>query len=94
VETFTRLQEELTATEDKVEFSRRYYNTSARDYNVAIATFPRNLLARPLGFLPVEFFEADETDRAVPQVRFGEAAPPVSFGEPPAPPATPPVPPA
>jgi LemA protein len=96
VETFTRLQEELTATEDKLEFSRRYYNTSARDYNVAIATFPRNLLAGPFGFKAVEFFEADETDKAVPTVSFGDPAPPVSFGGPAtsSPPVDPPAPPA
>ncbi|HEY2332717.1 MAG TPA: LemA family protein [Acidimicrobiales bacterium] len=79
VESFTRLQEELTATEDKVEFARRYYNTSARDYNVATGTFPRNLFAGPLGFKRVGFFEAEVTDRAVPTVNFG-TAPGVSFG--------------
>ena len=68
VESYLRLQEELTATEDKLEFARRYYNTSARDYDIALRTFPRNLLARSLGFTPVSFFEADETDRQVPQV--------------------------
>ena len=45
VESFVQLQEELTATEDKLEFARRYYNTSSRDYNVAIQTFPRSVLA-------------------------------------------------
>src|SRR5437899_12452815 len=49
VQTFTNLQEQLTATEDKVEFARRYYNSSARDYNQAIQTFPRNLLANMSG---------------------------------------------
>ena len=70
VETFTQLQEQLTATEDKIEYARRYYNTSARDYNIALQTFPRNLLAGVFGFRPVAFFEADEADRAVPQVSF------------------------
>jgi LemA protein len=75
VETFTRLQEELTSTENKVEFARRYYNTSARDYNVAIATFPRNLFAGPFGFHGVAFFEAEVTDREVPTVSFGSSTP-------------------
>jgi len=75
VESFTQLQEQLTATEDKLEFARRYYNTSARDYNIALQTFPRNLLAGSFGFHPVGFFEADESDRAVPKVQFGDAAP-------------------
>jgi LemA protein len=89
VETFTQLQEELTASEDKIEFSRRYYNTSARDYDIAIATFPRNLIAGPFGFKAVEYFEAEEGDRAVPQVSFGNPAPPVSFGGPATPEAPP-----
>ena len=70
VESFLQLQEQLTATEDKLEYARRYYNTSARDYNIALQTFPRNLLAGPFGFRPVEFFQPAETDREVPQVSF------------------------
>lgn len=71
VEAFLQLQEQLTATEDKLEYARRYYNTSARDYDIAIQTFPRSLLASMFGFTPVAFFEAGEGDRAVPAVRFG-----------------------
>jgi LemA protein len=77
VESFLQLQETLTATEDKIEYARRYYNTSARDYNIALQTFPRNLIAGPFGFKAVAFFAADEDDRAVPQVSFpgsGQAA--------------------
>lgn len=70
VESFLQLQEQLTATEDKVEFARRFYNTSARDYDSALQTFPRNLLAGPFGFKAVAFFETAETDRDVPQVNF------------------------
>ena len=40
VESFLQLQETLTATEDKIEYARRYYNTSARDYNTALQSFP------------------------------------------------------
>ncbi len=70
VESFIQLQETLTATEDKIEFARRYYNTSARDYNTALQTFPRNLIAGPFNFKAVAFFAADDDDRAVPQVSF------------------------
>jgi LemA protein len=72
VESFTQLQEQLTATEDKLEYARRYYNTSARDYNISLQTFPRNLLAGTFGFRPVTFFEAGPGDTAVPQVSFGD----------------------
>ncbi len=70
VESFLQLQETLTATEDKIEYARRYYNTSARDYNVGLQTFPRNLIAGPFGFKAVAFFAADDEDRSVPQVSF------------------------
>jgi LemA protein len=90
VESFSQLQEQLTATEDKIEFARRYYNTSARDYNITLQTFPRNLLAGAFSFKPVAFFEADETDRAVPQVSFTDTGPSSASpsGEPP---STPPA---
>jgi len=87
VESFLQLQETLTATEDKLEYARRYYNTSARDYNVALQTFPRNLIAGPFGFTAVTFFTAEEADRSVPQVSFpgsdsasAGAAPPAVAG--------------
>jgi LemA protein len=75
VESFLQLQETLTATEDKIEFARRYYNTSARDYNIALQTFPRNLVAGPFGFKAVAYFATDEESRAVPQVSFPGASP-------------------
>ena len=70
VESFLQLQEQLTATEDKLEYARRYYNTSARDYNISLQTFPRNLLASAFGFRAVAFFEAGDDDREVPRVDF------------------------
>ncbi len=75
VESFEQLQETLTATEDKIEYARRYYNTSARDYNIALQTFPRNLIAGPFGFKAVAFFAADDAERAVPQVSFSTSGP-------------------
>jgi LemA protein len=68
---FTNLQEQLTATEDKIEFSRRFYNGNVRDYNIKLQTLPTSLIAGPLGFKAFGFFQADEGDRAVPQVNFG-----------------------
>ena len=84
VESFVQLQEQLTATEDKLEFARRYYNSSSRDYNIAIQTFPRSLLAGTFGFHPVNFLEVGEADRAVPEVNF--TTPPAA-AVPPRPPA-------
>lgn len=70
VQSFLDLQEQLMATEDKLEYARRYYNGSARDYNSAIQSFPRVLLARPLGFPPVGYYAAAEADREAPTVDF------------------------
>jgi LemA protein len=71
VENFNQLQEELTATEDKIAFARRYYNGSVRDYNIALQSFPRNLVASTFGFKAAPFFQADDADRAAPTVSFG-----------------------
>jgi len=75
VESFLQLQETLTSTEDKIEYARRYYNTSARDYNISLQTFPRNLIAGPFGFKAVAFFSTNEDDRAVPHVSFSGSGP-------------------
>ena len=84
---FTNLQEQLTATEDKIEFSRRFYNGNVRDYNIKLQTLPTSLFASALGFKAFGFFQADESDRAVPQVNFGntpQAGPPPPGSMPPA----------
>jgi LemA protein len=78
VESFLQLQEQLTATEDKLEYARRYYNTSARDFNISLQTFPRNVLANTFGFHPVGFFQTDEAERAVPAVSFAAPATPAA----------------
>jgi len=67
---FLALQEELATTEDKLEYARRYYNTSVRDYNTAIQSFPGTAYSAAFGLTPAVFFEADPGDRAVPAVDF------------------------
>jgi LemA protein len=79
ISAFTNLQETLTATEDKIEFSRRFYNGNVRDYNIKLQTLPTSLIAGMLGFKPFGFFQADEGDRAVPQVNFGNMPAPGSL---------------
>jgi LemA protein len=59
-----KLQEELTATEDKISYSRRFYNQSVLALNTAIQRFPAVLFAGLLGFKQEEFFEANEEERA------------------------------
>ena len=68
---FIRLQEELTSTENKIAFSRQFYNDSTMGYNTRIETFPVNFVARLFGFLRREFFEVqDEAIREAPKVSF------------------------
>lgn len=74
-EGFLALQEQLTATEDKLEYARRYYNGSVRDYNSAIESFPGVVIAGPFGFRQRAFFDAGEPDRQVPTVSFSSGDP-------------------
>src|SRR6202140_4729811 len=63
------LQEELSATENKVGFARQFYNDIATKFNTAQEVFPANLFAGTLGFKPAELFEVtNEADREVPVV--------------------------
>ena len=63
------LQEELSATENKVGFARQFYNDIATKFNTAQQVFPTNLFAAALGFKPSELFEVtDAAERDVPVV--------------------------
>jgi LemA protein len=63
------LQEELTATENKISFARQFYNDIATKFNIAQQTFPSNLIASTFGFKAAELFEIeDPSERAVPTV--------------------------
>lgn len=59
-ENFLELQRELSDTENKIQAARRFYNSNVRDYNIAIQTFPPNIVARQMGFKPHELFDIDE----------------------------------
>lgn len=67
---FLELQRELTDTEDKIMASRRFYNGNVRDFNTKLEVFPTNLMASSLGFKKYEFFEAEEGEKALPEVKF------------------------
>jgi len=63
------LMEELSATENKVGFSRQFYNDIATNFNTAQQVFPTNILAGNFGFKPAELFEiTDAKEREVPTV--------------------------
>jgi LemA protein len=61
---FQDLQAELVDTEDKIQASRRFYNSGVRDLNTKIQTFPSNIIASIFHFVVREFFEVDEAEQA------------------------------
>lgn len=69
-ENFQQLQKELSDTEDKVAYSRQFYNNVVMEYNTKIATFPNNLLAGMFSFTTEEFFEATQEERKKVEVKF------------------------
>jgi LemA protein len=83
-ELFLNLQEQLTTTEDKVEFSRRFYNGNVRDFNTALQTFPTNIFGQIMHFQPFAFFAVADSERAAPTVSFTRTAPPAAAPPPPA----------
>lgn len=58
---FLDLQRELTDTENKIQASRRFYNTTVRDLNILTDTFPSRIIAGMLGFEKELFFEVEAT---------------------------------
>lgn len=68
---FLELQRELSGVEEGIEKSRRYYNGTVRDNNIAVESFPSNIIAGMFKFEKAEFFELEnEAERAVPQIKF------------------------
>ena len=68
---FLALQEELSSTENKVGFSRQFYNDAVLRYNNKTQMFPSNIVANMTGFKAGEFFEVTvEAEREAPKVSF------------------------
>jgi LemA protein len=69
---FLSLQEELVETENYLQFARRYYNGSVRDYNTRVETVPSNIVAAAFAFRVRPFFQKASDDVAnVPLVELG-----------------------
>ena len=80
---FLSLQAQLEGTENRIAVERGNFNTVVQSYNVAVRSFPANLIAGMLGFLPRPFFAAQAGAEKPPPVQF-------NFNSPaPAPAATP-----
>ncbi len=69
-ENFRQLQAQLSETEDKIAYSRQFYNDTVLMFNNKVQMFPSNILASLFHFTEAEYFEIAESDRAVPEVKF------------------------
>ena len=69
-ENFMQLQEEVSDTENKIAYSRQFYNSNVLDYNTKLVIFPNVLIAGMLGFKPAEFFAATEEEKKAVKVSF------------------------
>ncbi len=67
-ETVRGLMDELAGTENRVNIARQRYNEVARDYNVSVKSFPRNIFAGMFGFDPKPLYEAEQGADKAPTV--------------------------
>jgi LemA protein len=72
IQAVTDLMDELAGTENRISVERGRYNDNVRDYNTAIKTFPRNMLAGMYGFGPKEYFKSVSGADLVPIVDFSK----------------------
>ena len=67
---FLDLQNQLTEVEDQLQYARRYYNGTVRNYNIRVESFPSNIVANIFDFNQEEFFEITlATERRTPEVK-------------------------
>lgn len=69
-ENFAQLQQELSDTEDKVAYSRQFYNSIVKDFNIKVKVFPNAIIASMFGFKEKSFFEVVEADKQPVKVQF------------------------
>ena len=67
---FQDLQRQLEDTEDKVSFSRQFYNSNVLEFNSKVQLFPGNIIAGMFGFKVAEFFAATEEEKKKVDVKF------------------------
>jgi LemA protein len=71
-ETFLKLMDELSGTENRIAVERKRYNEAVQDFNTTIRRIPYNFMAGIAGFSSKPFFEAQPAARNVPKVDFGK----------------------
>lgn len=67
---FVELQRELTDTEDKVQASRRFYNSNVKSLNIKIETVPSNVIASIFKIKKMDLFEAKDSEKEPVKVQF------------------------
>lgn len=67
---FQDLQKQLEDTEDKVAYSRQFYNSNVLDYNTKVRTFPSNIIANMFGYKDEPFFQTAAEERKNVKVKF------------------------
>lgn len=68
---FLSLQQELTHTEDQLQYARRFYNGAVREFNTMRESFPALIVARLFAFKAREFFSADPGAATTVRVKLG-----------------------
>ena len=69
-ENFLKLQEDLKDCEEKIAYSRQFYNDSVLSYMNKVQMFPSNIIANMFGFKEMKYFEVAEDEKAAPKVSF------------------------
>lgn len=67
---FSKLQDELSDTENKIAYSRQFYNSNVMEYNTKLSIVPNVLVAKLLNFKIAEFFETIEEEKKPVKVKF------------------------
>ncbi|TBR14750.1 LemA family protein [bacterium] len=70
-QTFLKLMDELSGTENRIAVERMRYNESVKEYNISVRTFPGNFIAGMFNYkVATEYFKAEESAKKVPEVKF------------------------
>ena len=70
-QTFLKLMDELSGTENRIAVERMRYNEAVQSYNITVRSFPGNIVAGMFGYKPAtSYFKAEEKAKSVPEVKF------------------------
>ncbi len=70
-QTYLKLMDELSGTENRISVERMRYNEAVRDYNITVRMFPGNIIAGMFGYkTATEYFNAEEKAKTVPEIKF------------------------